>query len=298
MLLFRRVDWFDSRNAASLVRSAARRDTISMREITSRHNPIVRLFREAADDPDSSGARLLLDGAHLVREAHDAHLAFASVVVAASRLATDTEEGRLAAMLERGGVDVTSASDHVFAAISPVRTPSGIVAVVNRRPSSIDTMCGGGAAFVLVVIDVQDPGNVGAIVRVAEAAGATGVLVCGTSANPFSWKALRGSMGSLLRMPTVSRLPIDTAIAHITSAGLRTVAAVARDGRDPDAIDWSGPTAVLLGGEGPGLTHDLAARCDERVTIPMSRPVESLNVSAAAAILVYAARRQREGGRT
>ena len=264
-----------------------------MRQITSRQNPIVRLFRETADNPDSSGARLLLDGAHLVREARDAQLTFASVVVAASRLQTDTEEGRLAATLERNGVEVTSASDQVFAAVSPVRTPSGIVAIADRQPATVEAICASPTPFVLIVVDVQDPGNVGAIVRVAEAAGVTGVLVCGASANPFSWKALRGSMGSLLRMPTAGRLPTEDAIASVANVGMRTVAATARGGREPDAVNWSGPAALVLGGEGPGLSDDVIARCDERVTIPMSAPVESLNVSVAAAILVYAARRQR-----
>lgn len=264
-----------------------------MRIVTSRHNALVRTFQTLAKAPDPSGARLLLDGAHLVREARDARLSFASVIVAASRLSTDTEEARLAAVLERDGIEVTCARDQVFAAISPVRTPSGIVAIASRRPATPETICAGPAPFVLVVIDVQDPGNVGAIVRVAEAGGVTGLLVCGASANPFSWKALRGSMGSLLRVPTAARLSTDEAMTHIATAGLRAVAAVARTGRDPDAARWSGPIALLLGGEGPGLPEALVARCDERVTIPMAAPVESLNVSAAAAILVYAARRQR-----
>jgi TrmH family RNA methyltransferase len=140
---------------------------------------------------------------------------------------------------------------------------------------------------------VQDPGNVGALIRVAEAAGASGAVFTGASANPFSWKALRGSMGSALRLPVLGDITTEVALAVMKKTGLRTVAAVARDGRDPDALDWSGPLGLLLGGEGPGLAHDIVASCDQRVTIPMASPVESLNVAVAGAILVYAARRQR-----
>src|SRR5689334_20690644 len=127
MLPFRRIDCGNrgSRMWAAVVDARSR-----MQQITSRHNPIVGMFRDAAAEPDPSGARVLLDGAHLVREARDAHLAFTAVVVATSRLAVDSEEGRLAVELERAAIEVTAAPDQVFAAISPVRTPSGIVAIV------------------------------------------------------------------------------------------------------------------------------------------------------------------------
>jgi TrmH family RNA methyltransferase len=264
-----------------------------MRRITSRHNPVVHTFRALADTPDPAGARLLLDGSHLVDEARRARMSFEVVAVAASRLERDSEEAGLAHELDRHGVDVVVAGDQVFAALSPVRTPSGIAAIARRMPTTAADVCGGRNAFVMAAIGVQDPGNLGAIVRVVEAGGATGVLVAGASANPFSWKAVRGSMGSVLRLPIVSGLDVDAALAAMSDAGLRTIAAVARDGSEPDDIDWSRSVGLLLGGEGPGLPDSVAERCQARVTIPMVPPVESLNVAAAAAILIYAARRQR-----
>jgi TrmH family RNA methyltransferase len=272
-----------------------------MREISSRQNPVVRSFRVLAAEPDSSGARLLLDGAHLVAEAERAGLGVEIAAVASSRLQGNTEEGRLARELGHRGVDVVCAPDHVLAAMSPVRTPSGLVAIATRAPVDAKTICAAPDPFVLVAIDVQDPGNVGAIVRAGEAGGATGAIACGVSASPFSWKAVRGSMGSALRLPIAGSLTTDRALEAVRTAGLKTVATVARAGRDPDAIDWRGGIALLLGGEGAGLSDDLVSGCDERVTIPMSTAVESLNVSTAAAILVYAARRQRHAsdpGRT
>jgi TrmH family RNA methyltransferase len=151
--------------------------------------------------------------------------------------------------------------------------------------------------FVVVAVDVQDPGNLGAVIRAAEAGGATGVLVCGVSAHPFSWKALRGSMGSALRLPIASAPDVEVCVRDLRAAGVRTVAAAPRDGRDPDALDWTGPCALVLGGEGTGLRDAVRGSCDDNVTIPMAAPVESLNVAVAAAILIYAARRQRSSVR-
>jgi TrmH family RNA methyltransferase len=142
-------------------------------------------------------------------------------------------------------------------------------------------------------VDVQDPGNVGAMLRVAEAAGASGAMASGSSANPFGWKALRGSMGSALRLPIVSGLSAADAIAGARSHGCRVVATVPRDGAAIFEADLGGPIAVLIGGEGAGLSPTLVMDADERITIPMQAPVESLNAAVTAALILYEARRQR-----
>jgi len=265
-----------------------------LKTITSRHNPIVGRFRSIADTPDPSGAHLLLDGAHLVRDARTSGLTFEVVAVASSSLRTNGEEGQLARTLAHEGIDVIETSDEVFDALSPVRTPSGIAAIVARRPVDAATLCAPDSALLIVAVDVQEPGNVGALLRAAEAGGATGAFVCGSSAHPFSWKAVRGSMGSALRLPVVSGISTAAALEGMRNAGLRTIAAIPRGGEDPDAINWRGKVALILGGEGSGLRMDVLAECDTTVSIPMARPVESLNVAAAAAVLVYAARRARK----
>jgi len=262
-----------------------------MKRISSRQHPIVRAYRELGRKPDPIGRRLLLDGAHLVREAQAAALPFESVVIAQSHLDRETEERALAQTLERAGVDVVSAGDQVFAAVSPVRTPSGIVAIAHRDATTMHVILTQAQLFVVVVVDVQDPGNLGALMRISEAGGVTGMIVAGDSANPFSWKAVRGSMGSALRLPVARSVSVDVAMEDIRKTNTKVIAAMPRDGRDPDAVDWSGQVALVLGGEGPGLTAQIVAAADERVTIPMKSPVESLNVAASAAILIYAARR-------
>jgi RNA methyltransferase, TrmH family len=264
-----------------------------VKSISSRQNPLVRTFRALADDPDPTGERLLLDGAHLVRDAHDAGALFEVLVLAASRLGAHGEEAQIAQALEALGVDVIAADEKVFAAMSPVKSPSGIVAIVRRKVTAPSLICEHPRAFVVTAVDVQDPGNVGALIRASEAGGATGTFVCGASASPFSWKALRGSMGSALRLPIVAGMTIDAVMTCMEEAGLRTVAAVPRGGESPDEVDWRGQTGLLIGSEGPGLSDDVVARCSARVTIPMASTVESLNVAVAGGILIYAARRQR-----
>src|SRR5687768_2609516 len=141
--------------------SAKIRGCALMRSITSRQNPVVARFRMLADTADPTGARVLLDGVHLVREAQEAGSTFEVVAVSSSRVASDSEEARVAHALSKAGVEVVQAPDAVFDAMSPVRSPSGIAAIVTRRAASASEVCAGEDALVLVALDVQDPGNVG-----------------------------------------------------------------------------------------------------------------------------------------
>jgi TrmH family RNA methyltransferase len=264
-----------------------------MKSVSSRQHPIVWTFRKLAADADPAGARLLLDGAHQVRDARAAGMAIEMIAVAASRLDSDTEEGEIAREAEKDGLSVIAVSGAAKTAVSPVRTPSGIVAIARRTPTTAAAVCGIQNAFVVAAVDVQDPGNLGSLIRAVEAGGGSGVLVCGTSANPFSWKALRGSMGSALRLPVAHGLTARDAIGCAKKMHAQTVAAVPSYGESPDAITWKGRVLLMMGGEGGGLDASTIAHCETRVTIPMTPPVESLNVAVAAGILVYAAKRQR-----
>jgi RNA methyltransferase, TrmH family len=265
------------------------------RTVSSRQNPLVRAFRDAAESPDAEGRQILLDGLNLVRDAHAAGITLDTVAITHQRADSGDEGSSFVHDLDRSGVDVVLVGEQVMAAISPVRSPSGIVALGTRKGTTIDAICAAPRALVIVAVDVQDPGNVGALCRAAEAGNATGVIVCGASAQPFSWKALRGSMGSLLRLPVVSVATPQIAMDAVSRARLATRATVPRGGMPMTDIDWTPPAAVFVGAEGSGLPEDVVTGCDERVTIPMQAPVESLNVAVAAALLVYEARRQREG---
>jgi tRNA G18 (ribose-2'-O)-methylase SpoU len=153
------------------------------------------------------------------------------------------------------------------------------------------------SAVPLAVIahEIQDPGNVGGMIRTAEAAGATAFIACSGTADPLGWKALRGSMGSALRLP-LARAEIAEALRECRKAGVVTTALVPRGGTPFFRIDFRKPTALLLGGEGAGLPRNISQQADQQVSIPMHGPVESLNVGVAAALVLYEAFRQRTSG--
>ena len=260
--------------------------------ITSRQNPLVARYRAAARG--DAGDVMLLDGAHLVADALRAGIAIAHAAVTPAAQA-HAEVGDLVAALARTGAPIVSVSEKVMDALSPVRSSSGLVALAARPRAVVERLFAAAAPLVVVVVDVQDPGNVGAIARVAEAGGATGMVAAGASADPFSWKALRGSMGSSLRLPIATASP-EAAVTEARRRGCRVAAAVPRGGRPLYEVDLRGPVAMLVGGEGPGLLGSLSEGADERISIPMQTPVESLNAAVAVALIVYEARRQRTRG--
>jgi RNA methyltransferase, TrmH family len=256
--------------------------------ITSRTHPLVKQFRQTARGDEKLA---LLDGWHLLQEA-----ASAAVPLEAVALAGDPPDATAARTLEalaRRQVRIESVSRAVLEAMSPVRTPSGVVALALRPAVELPRLLRPDPALVVVAIDVQDPGNLGSIVRAAEAGGATGVIAAGASADPWSWKALRAAMGSTFRLPALRRRDESTVLDELRQAGVMLVATVPRSGVAMQDVDFSKPVGVIVGGEGPGLDDRMLTRADARVSIPMQNPVESLNVSIAAALLVYEARRQR-----
>jgi TrmH family RNA methyltransferase len=264
--------------------------------IASRKNPFVASVRRVAEGEDAD--RLLLDGLHLLEEARGAQVPIASAAFTARALAApDGKARRLATALAGTGVRVVQVADPVMEALSPTAHPSGVVAVAARPKRTLDDVLGGVGGpppLIVVAVDVQDPGNVGAIARVAEAAGATGYVVTGQSADPFGWKALRGSMGSVLRLPTVHDGDAATAVGVLRARRITCYAAAPAGGAAPfDTVDWKGPTACFVGSEGAGLPDAVLAMADRRVRIPMAAPVESLNVAVCAGLLLYEARRQR-----
>ena len=206
---------------------------------------------------------------------------------------TDAADARLLHELA-GQCEVFTVSASVMDAISPVRTPTGVVALTVPRASTLLHLLTPLPALVVLAVDVQDPGNSGAIVRSAEAGGATGVLFAGASADPWSWKALRAAMGSTFRLPVMRESSVQRACAQLRDAGLTLLATVPGDGRPIDEAELTESVAVILGSEGAGLSASLVASADDRVAIPMKPPVNSLNVAVAAGILVYEARRQRK----
>jgi TrmH family RNA methyltransferase len=273
-----------------------------METIASRKNPLVLLMRRVADGDADERGRVLLDGLHLVQEARAAGLAMSTAAFTTKLLsAPDGVARRLATTLAGLGCRVAQVSDAVMEAMSPASTPSGVVALAARPRHELASVLPPAVKtpFLCVAAGVQDPGNVGAIVRVAEAGGASGVIVTGSSADPYGWKALRGAMGSAFRLPVVREPDVDRVVGALREAGVRVLAtAPASNGtilgkRSFSEKPLTGACAFLLGGEGPGLAPELISSADGVITIPMEPPVESLNVAVSAGLIIYEARRQR-----
>jgi TrmH family RNA methyltransferase len=265
-----------------------------MTRISSRQNPAVKRFRELARTPDPHA--VLLDGEHLLEEAIRSRVDI-SIVACSDRL----PEERVAALTGRArdaGARMLLVTDDVMKAMSPVKEPSGVVAIAARRAVTIDEALGTPPQLALVLAGIQDPGNVGAIIRVAEACGVTGIVATRHTSDPFGWKALRGAMGSTFRVPVATGMALGDAVVEARRHGTRVLAAVPRDGTPLPRADLRGPVAALLGGEGGGLPQDAIDLADEHLTIPMRPPVDSLNVATAAALIVYEASRQRDASRT
>ena len=266
-----------------------------MHTVRSRRNALVVRFRTAAHARRPERTTLLLDGVRLIRDACAAGAPVVAAIVSHAALAGGDRDVRgLARDLEAGGVPVSVASDAVMAAVSPVRAPSAAVALGDHRPASLDAVleaAPGDAGCVVAPAGVQDPGNLGAIIRTAEAAGAAGAAVIGSSADPFGWKALRGAMGSTFRLPVADGGDPAEVVAAARAAGFRVLAAVPRGGRPLHEADLGGRRLVLVGGEGAGLAP-LTDLADDAVSVPMAPPVESLNVAVAAGVILYEARRR------
>lgn len=195
-----------------------------------------------------------------------------------------------------------AATESVMRAVDPLRSPAGVVALAPYRPAALEQLDDAWrSGLVIAAVQVQDPGNVGAIIRTVDAGGGAGVVTTDDSADPFGWRALRGAMGSTFRIPVATCPDMQALIRRARGRGAAVVAAVPHGGVAPDRTDLVRPTLALLGAEGGGLDRGLDDTADVRVSIPMRRTVDSLNVAVAAGVLVYEARRQRaaaaSGGR-
>jgi len=272
------------------------------RQLTGRDNRWLRKFRAALRGGEApADGSIGVEGPHLVEEALRASLPIVAI------LASAAGERHLAKLVQLvpPGIPVLRTTDRLFAGVADTQTPQGIAALVCPRVASFDDLVRG-RPLVVVLVGVQDPGNVGAILRAAEAFGATGVATCAWgglgTANPLSPKALRASAGSALRLPLVHRVAAPVLLAQLRVTGVKLYAASPRkhssanqEGRalHPWEADLRGPSALLVGNEGAGLPLELQSSADALVRIPLESGVESLNTAVAASVLLYEAARQR-----
>src|SRR5262245_40455155 len=259
---------------------------MSAEPIRSSANALLKRVRAAASGRGEG--ELLLEGDRLVDEARNARLELTAVLVA-------EERAERLAELARAGLPVRAVQDELLAAASALEHTSGCLALARPpRARSLGELSAAPDALVVVAAGLQDPGNLGALARTAEAAGAAALLVTRGSCSPWNPKALRGSMGSLLRLPVIELAPSASVADALAQRGFRHVRARTRGGMPYDAFDWSGRVVLWLSGEVGDFPGELARAAErfEAVSIPMRGAAESLNVTAAAAVLLFAARRE------
>lgn len=184
-------------------------------------------------------------------------------------------------------------ADHVMEAMSDTRTPQGILAVVRRQEASAESIWQTPSALVMVLERIQDPGNLGTILRTAEGAGVTGILMSADTVDIYNSKVIRSTMGSIYRVPFAYVADLQGAVKAMKQIGIRTYAAHLDGKNTYDGEDYTGSSAFFIGNEGAGLSDELAGLSDCHIRIPMMGKVESLNAAVASAILMYEAGRQR-----
>lgn len=194
----------------------------------------------------------------------------------------------------RNANEYETVSDNVFGQMSDTKTPQGIMAIVKIKQHSIEEIVSKAMNnFIVAAENVQDPGNMGTIIRTAEGAGVTGILLSSGCVDLYNPKTIRSTMGSIFRMTVVTEQEFGAAIDYIRSKGVKFYAAHLGGTRKYTECDYSSNCAFVIGNESNGITEDTAKKCDELIKIPMAGQVESLNASIAAAVLMYEANRQR-----
>lgn len=249
-----------------------------LHRITSVRNPRIRALTELHRSRGRREAgRHLAEGPKVVTEALRAGLV---VEVLGTSEALDAFE-------VAADVPVTIVSEHVLERLADARTPQGVVAVVRTPVSDLTTLEGPGLVVVLVALG--DPGNVGTIVRTADAAGARAVVLTDGTADPFGPKVVRAAAGSTYHLPVVAGVSIDEVLATCRRGGRGVAALDGRAERSVFGLDGDEPLALLLGNEAHGLPDDVVDRADLTAAVPLRGGAESLNVAAAAAVAIYAA---------
>jgi TrmH family RNA methyltransferase len=266
-----------------------------VRIVQSKQNARLKELRRAFVRPgrDTHGL-VAIEGRHLLDEALRAGLRVARIFI---RIPPDERTG----VSEPESIDPTGKAEvlmvpaAVFDSIVETETPQPLAAMVEMPDwtwAHVLRPRGAWAPLVAVLAGIQDPGNLGTILRSAEAFGATGIVALPGTVSPWNPKAVRASAGSVFRLPLVT-CAVEECFSSLREAGARILTTTGHDGEPADLASLTGPVAVVIGNEGRGVPKAIGARADERITIPCPGPVESLNAAVAASVLLYEASRQR-----
>lgn len=265
-----------------------------LRRIEGRHNPAVKELRQAfAHGERTESGECAIEGVRVVEEAIRSGLRFGAV------LFRDSAQNLAERLLPQIGshVETLLLADKVFDSAVPSDTPQGVAALVRLPEFSTDDLLERlQIGPIVVVVGLQDPGNLGTILRSAEAFGSAGVILGEGSVSPFNSKVIRASAGSIFRLPVVVAKNVgglESISAKLRHAGVRLIATSSHKGTAIDQARLTGSCAVFIGSEGSGLPRSVMAQVDELIAIPHTSQVESLNAGVAASIALYESARQR-----
>ena len=267
-----------------------------LRRIEGRHNALVKELRQAfAHAERTPDGNCAIEGLRIVEEAIRSGLRLHAV------LFKESGQNLAERLLPQIGAHVNTVliPDKLFDDIVPTEMPQGVAALVRLKDfSTTDILERLNLGPVIVIAGLQDPGNLGTILRSAEAFGSAGVILSDGTVSRFNSKVIRASAGSIFRLPVVLAKATDElekVSAQLRERNVRLIATSSHKGTPIEQANLTGPAAVFIGSEGSGLPHSLLAQADELIAIPHAPQVESLNAGVAGSIILYEAARQRSG---
>jgi RNA methyltransferase, TrmH family len=274
-----------------------------LRRIEGRHNPLVKQLRLAFSRAELTDAGdCAIEGLRILEEAIRSGLRFSAVFF------RESAQDRADRLLPQIGAQVETLllPDKLFDTLVPSESPQGVAALVRLKEFSLDDVTEAERLQVgpiVVLAGLQDPGNLGTILRSSEAFGSAGVVLGEGTVSPFNSKVVRASAGSVFRLPIVhgqtsergkpSTAKLEEVSEKLGAENVRLIATSSHKGTPLDQADLKGAAAIFFGNEGSGLPRDVMAKMDEVIAIPHTQQVESLNAGVAASIVLYEAARQR-----
>lgn len=264
-----------------------------LRKIEGRHNPLVKEVRQAfARGELTADGNCAIEGLRIVEEAIRSGLRLRAV------LFKQSAENVAERLLPQIGshVETLLLADSLFDSVVPSETPQGVAALVRLKEFTLDAILERlQLGPIIVVVGLQDPGNLGTILRSAEAFGSAGAILGEGTVSRLNAKAIRASAGSIFRLPVVpahSYGGSEVLLDSLRKQAVRLIATSSHKGTAIDQARLTGPSAIFIGNEGSGLSKSLMPQMDELIAIPHSEHVESLNAGVAASIVLYEAARQ------
>ncbi len=260
--------------------------------VTSKENSTVKFLRSLSDPRQRKKDRVfLIEGIKMVEEALHGRAEIEMIVASPSLVQHHGKS--ILKLAETRSMDILWVSEKIMDTVSETKTPQPVMAVVQMKEHSENELFAHGSKLIVIGHRLQDPGNLGTIIRTAEAVGAAGVAITPNTVDPYNTKTVRASMGSILRVPVVRIADVSAFIKKCRQEGFQTAAMTLEGSKTHFDLDLTEPIAVIVGQEGAGLPEDILDDVDHRVRIPMAETIDSLNVATSAAVFLYEVMRQR-----